>query len=173
MQQMGRSEEEACTQIAVKENPWECGACNPNPVEVDSKVEKAPMCPECTLEQCQSQINRCPLYKSTFVCTDGDSQGGCSSSPWDVLASQQCHACCELTRCPKRDPAVLRAENEARCPPCPREVCRSSINQCPAHHGSQYLCIEGASTGGCSLLPWTVGGAQCKKCCNLLPGCDK
>jgi len=172
MQQMGRTEEEACTQIAVKENPWECGHCNPHPTESDESEVEAPKCPECSIEQCQSELNRCPLYKSTFVCTDGDSQGGCASSPWNV-PSQQCHECCELTRCPLPNPAELRAQNEADCPPCPREVCRGTINQCPSHHGSQYLCIKGASMGGCSLLPWTVGGTQCEKCCNLLPGCDK
>lgn len=170
MQQMGRTEEEACSQIAVKENPYECGGCEPHPDDTAESEVPASKCSECSLEQCQSDLNRCPLYKSTFVCTDGDSRGGCSSSPWDV-PSQQCHACCELTRCPKPNPAEVRAEHEANCPPCPRSVCRGSINQCPSHHGSQYLCIEGPSRGGCSLLPWTVGGAQCEKCCTLLPGC--
>ena len=171
MQEMGQSEDDACTKIAVSENPWECGDCDPHPTESKAKEEEH-MCPECTLEECQSELNRCPMYRSTFVCTDGDSSGGCASAPW-VVPSPQCHACCELTHCPRRDPAEMRAENEAHCPPCHRDVCRSSMNQCPTDRGSQYLCIAGPSTGGCSLLPWSVGGAQCQKCCNLLPGCDK
>ena len=171
MQEMSQSEEEACTQVAVTENPWECGACNPHPSKSDVKVEP-PLCPECTIAECQSELNRCPKYKSTFVCTDGDSKGGCASSPW-LVPNPQCHTCCDLTMCPQPDPATLQAEREVQCPLCTREVCRSSINKCPSHRGAQYLCIEGASTGGCSLVPWTVGGAQCQKCCNLLPGCEK
>lgn len=170
MQQMGRTEEEACSQIAVEENPYECGRCDPHADESDEAKVHPSSCPECTVEQCQSDLNRCPLYTSTFVCTSGDSSGGCSSSPWNV-PSQQCHECCELTRCPLPNPAEMRAKNEASCPPCSKEICRSSLNQCPHHHGSQYLCIDGPSSGGCSLLPWTIGKAQCQQCCNLLPGC--
>jgi Glycosyl hydrolase family 81 C-terminal domain len=172
VQQMGQSEKEACIEIAGVENPYECGACNPEGDDGETSNQVAPKCSQCTLEQCQSDLNRCPLYEATFVCTQGGSLGGCSRTPWNV-PSQQCEECCELTHCTKVSASEERAHNEDRCPPCSRHECRESMNQCRPSNGVLFLCQKGPSEGGCSLLPWDVGGFQCSKCCSVSRDCGK
>lgn len=171
VQQMGQTETEACSQIAGDENPFECGVCDPFADESNTtSYSGTPKCSQCTHEQCQSDLNRCPVFDATFVCTEGGSIGGCSRTPWDV-PSQQCKECCELTQCVKASAAETRAQNEEYCQPCSSHHCRS--HQCDVEkHGLQYLCLEGLSEGGCSLLPWAVKGIQCSKCCTVTPGCD-
>jgi Glycosyl hydrolase family 81 C-terminal domain len=170
VQQMSQTEAEACNQIAVEENPYECGACDPNAVSNDSNHTTTAKCSQCTHEQCDSDLNRCPLFDATFVCTEGDSIGGCSRTPWDV-PSQQCRECCELTHCVKPSPAELRAKNELHCPPCTQSECKGMANRCERYDGLQYLCLDGPSEGGCALLPWAVRGVQCSKCCTIVPHC--
>lgn len=170
VQQMGRTELEACHQIAGYENIFECGACDPEAKEQNKTKHAAPKCAQCTHEKCQSDLNRCPSFGSTFVCTDGNSMGGCSGTPWNV-PSQQCRECCELTYCSKPDPAEERAKNEEHCPRCTRTQCRGSVNQCARRDGLQYLCLKGHSEGGCALLPWAVKDEQCSKCCTVYHGC--
>lgn len=167
VQIMGKTEMEACVQIARVENPHECGACDPERQEEPSD-HKGSHCAHCTQEQCESDLNRCPLYEATFVCTEGDSAGGCSSSSWNI-PSAQCQECCELTHCVVPSAAELRAENEAHCPPCTKSECRAS--KCATSNALQYYCLQGQSAGGCSSLPWEVTGVQCSKCCSLFPHC--
>jgi Glycosyl hydrolase family 81 C-terminal domain len=167
VQIMGKTEKEACVQIARTENPRECGACDPEKHE-DPSAHKGSACAPCTQEQCASDFNRCPLYDATFVCTAGDSVGGCSSSPWNI-PNTQCRECCELTHCVVPSAAEIRAKNEAHCPPCTKRQCRAS--KCAKSNALQYSCLQGESAGGCSSLPWEVSGVQCSKCCSLLPHC--
>ena len=165
---MSKSESEACIQIARMENPYECGACDPDRHDNVTAHHKS-KCARCTQDQCDSDLNRCPLYEATFVCTGGDSMGGCSSSPWDV-PNTQCHECCELTHCILPSAAEIRAKNEADCPLCTKEECRNS--SCAKSAAIQYVCLEGPSASGCSSLPWEIHPSQCAKCCSLSSHCD-
>jgi Glycosyl hydrolase family 81 C-terminal domain len=167
VQIMGKTENEACIQIARIENPHECGACDPERKE-DNSTHQQSHCAHCSQEACESNLNRCPLYEATFVCTEGDSVGGCSSSPWNV-PSAQCRECCELTHCVIPSAAEKRAKQEADCPPCTKTECRSS--KCASSNALQYYCLEGLSAGGCGPLPWETKGLQCSKCCSLFPHC--
>lgn len=92
----GHTQEEACFTVAKIQFPKQCGACNPN--GTDTSGGYSAQCPPCTVDQCQSALNRCPQFRQTFVCTDGPNMGGCSRFPWDVR-STQCTGCCELTEC--------------------------------------------------------------------------
>lgn len=135
-------------------------------------------CDQCTLEQCNSDLNRCPASEQTFVCTKGASTGGCSSSPW-TLGHEQCSACCEMTHCQKlkdeeaqkvtKDGNALQTPN---CPPCGPSVCYGKVNQCPLHT-APYLCLDGFSIGGCQSTPWNTqsGFGQCTKCCEITVTC--
>ena len=169
IQQMSRTESEACIQIARMENPYECGSCDPDRHDNVTSHHKS-KCAACTQEQCDSDLNRCPLYQTTFVCSAGDSVGGCSNSPWDV-PNTQCRECCELTHCTAPSAAQIRAKNEADCPPCTYKECRN--NSCGKSADVQYVCLEGSSSSGCSPLPWEVNTDQCSKCCSLSSHCEK
>lgn len=92
----GHTQEDACFMVAKIQFPKQCGACNPNATVTTSDVRA--QCPPCTVTQCQSDLNRCPRFRQTFVCTDGANLGGCSEWPWDVR-STKCTGCCELTEC--------------------------------------------------------------------------
>ena len=52
-------------------------------------------CPECTHEQCLSNLNKCPILDAPFLCLDGPSAGGCSPVPWEAEGSF-CSSCCHL-----------------------------------------------------------------------------
>ena len=96
----GKTQEEACFTVAKIQFPKQCGACNPNATETSGQHAKA-HCPPCTVDQCQSSLNRCPSFTQTFVCTDGPNVGGCSRFPWDTR-SPLCNGCCELTECAEK-----------------------------------------------------------------------
>lgn len=105
MDNMGHTQEEACFTVAGIQFPEQCGACNPNATATGSSAAYVPQCPPCTVDQCESNLNRCPQFRQTFVCTDGPNTGGCSRFPWDVR-SEQCNGCCELTECLKKQHGV-------------------------------------------------------------------
>lgn len=170
MGERGQGERDACYQVAGVENPTECGGCNPE--GDDFHHHAAPTCDPCTPEECASELNRCPVFDTTYVCTSGLSVGGCTSWPWKT-PSTQCESCCELTHCPKLSPVEFKAQNEMNCPPCSQEVCRGPGKQCPAHFDERYICLEGPGKDGCSLLPWSLTSGECTACCGLLPGCEK
>jgi hypothetical protein len=164
MNTMGHTEMESCYTVGSIQFPKQCAPCNPNATETElADVFKA-QCPPCTIEQCQSDMNRCPDYPQTFVCTHGMSKGGCSENPWD-LRGAQCDNCCELTECPKV------STEEGNCPPCTRSQCRSSVNKCDERSVVPFLCTDGPSKGGCASQPWPFEG-QCEACCKVVPGCE-
>jgi hypothetical protein len=182
--QEGKTEAEACGQVAGIENAHECGPCNPIEGDDDSVVVPSSQCSACTESQCNNELlNRCPRYLKTFVCTDGPSRGGCSPTPWDL--HNQCTACCELSACKQRSiekqviPVPTDVNNSSQsdqelspeCPHCLPDVCKSRVNQCPVGGGAPYLCYEGDSKGGCAPEPWAVGTRQCAKCCKVTEGC--
>jgi len=170
MRQFKRSQKDACYQVAAEEFPDECGACNPIAIALDHHADTT-KCPPCTEKECRSDLNRCPLYRRTYVCTSGESRGGCSQFPWELDQGDHCNSCCEVTECPVAPEVKPDVVDESQCPPCPQEVCRSRINLCPSEGSAPYLCIEGMSTGGCSPRPWSLSSGQCEQCCKVVRGC--
>ena len=81
---------------------------------------------------------------------------------------------CDPTKCPKE--AVFLPEKEITCPPCDLKICTNHLlNRCPLLD-APYLCTEGTSMGGCSMIPWRLGlegGMSCSSCCLLTVECDK
>ncbi|GKY92767.1 hypothetical protein MPSEU_000246500 [Mayamaea pseudoterrestris] len=181
--QEGKSETEACGQVAGIENPHECGACDPAEANDDSVTAETPQCGACTESECQNELlNRCPRYLKTYVCTGGSSRGGCSSVPWDLHG--QCSSCCEISAC-KEHPIAPSVDKDSSghssksdeeddsdsCPICEKDICQSKMNLCPIGGGAPYLCYEGESKGGCAPEPWAVGTKQCDKCCKVVDEC--
>lgn len=132
---------EACWRVGGLEYEDICGPCNPGVHYAGAEKPKKPhkhsedevpkdaalVCPRCTQEQCDSDLNRCPVYKRAFVCTKGTSKGGCSGDPQFWFEEAQCgrflspvltglremskgyshetlfsiDSCCEMTDCQK------------------------------------------------------------------------
>ncbi|KAL7557473.1 hypothetical protein ACA910_019321 [Epithemia clementina (nom. ined.)] len=178
IQNKGKSQKDACVQVAAVEAPRQCGQCNPlaNYTETvkHAEEEARKLCPPCTEQQCHSDLNRCPLYERTYVCTSGPNAGGCAASPW-LPEAGICSECCDLTDCPAVSPLDVSSpadENEANCPVCSEEDCESSNgNLCPIHV-APYLCIDGTSKGGCSPRPWSMHDGQCQQCCKVPSSCS-
>eukprot|EP00934_Nitzschia_sp_Nitz4_P007844 Nitzschia sp. Nitz4//scaffold27_size158506//61224//64947//NITZ4_002597-RA/size158506-processed-gene-0.15-mRNA-1//1//CDS//3329545479//7834//frame0 len=186
IQSRNQSQWEACSMVGGVEFVSVCGPCDPNrDPDRDSTQTESPQeetaeseCPACTEEQCNSDLNRCPLYDRTFVCTSGISTGGCSGSPWPLF-EDQCSSCCEMTKCQKlRDEESKKVTMDGNglqkpiCPPCDPSVCYSKLNRCPVHT-APYLCLDGKSEGGCSSTPWLLAedGGQCESCCEVVVDC--
>jgi Glycosyl hydrolase family 81 C-terminal domain len=171
IQERAKTETEACLQVAGVEHPFQCSGCNPESKTSNDAKERRSKCPPCDFEQCSSGLNQCPIYDTTFICIKGGSRGGCSDGPWEIH-NDQCEQCCELTDCWQVLARAKKEAAESNCPPCPRNVCRGTVNKCPSQLSSQSLCLSGPSNGGCSLEPWAVEDGQCTECCTLLPGCE-
>lgn len=188
----GSSQWEACSRVGGVEFVGICGLCNPSArssdkknAEDNSSTESADLneergvalqCPLCSEQECKSDLNRCPVYDRTFVCTQGASAGGCSGTPW-VLEKAQCGACCEMTSCQRirdEESQKITKDNNAldrdRCPPCKPDICYSKMNQCPIHT-APYICLDGRSAGGCSYTPWHLDGTDCSGCCEITIDC--
>jgi hypothetical protein len=160
----GYTQLEACHAVGGIQFPAQCGPCSPD--ASTNQFPEKPTCRACTPEECLGDLNRCPKFPLTFVCTAGANRGGCSRAPWE-LNDWSCTDCCELSRCPKV------SIDESNCPPCTREVCRTSGKECPPQELEPYLCTGGSSKGGCSDLPWNLNNGQCTECCRILPRCEK
>jgi Glycosyl hydrolase family 81 C-terminal domain len=170
-----------CSPVATLKNATSPDASSASPPKDDGDEDdtKKPLqCDQCTLEQCNSALNRCPASERTFVCTHGPNRGGCSSSPW-TLGREQCRACCEMTHCQRlKDEEAKKITKDGNaleptsCPPCEASVCYSKVNQCPLHT-APYLCLEGHSLGGCQSTPWNVQSIDepCTKCCEVTVNC--
>jgi hypothetical protein len=186
----GQSQWEACSTVSGLEQPQDCGPCDPsqnpeNQFDKNEGVEEHGVgkntavlqCPACSLEVCESDLNRCPIMDRTFVCTEGPSAGGCSGDPWTV-DEVQCDTCCEMTDCLKiKDVEAQKVTNDGnalakkRCPPCPPSICYGKVNQCPVQI-APFFCINGVSAGGCSPKPWDLSeNADCDECCEMTPDC--
>mmetsp|Transcript_7930 Transcript_7930/g.23402 ORF Transcript_7930/g.23402 Transcript_7930/m.23402 type:complete len:1211 (+) Transcript_7930:263-3895(+) len=193
----GHPQWEACWRVAGLEFPDICGPCDPgknfvskelskeekeekNEQETaeDSVVDHSSLeCPPCTKQQCNSDLNRCPVYKRTFACTEGTSKGGCSGELRFWLQDDQCDACCEMTHCldlKDKEARKFTRDGDAltvsRCPPCKPEVCYGKLNQCPIHT-APYLCTKGLNTGGCASSEWNINEGDCQECCELKLDC--
>ena len=175
---------QSCSMVAGLEYPDICGPCNPNVVttssskEQESNAEEYPKCPPCTEMECNSDLNRCPIYDRTFVCTKGTNKGGCSGDvPVWLNEDIQCDACCEMTGCfglkdheAEKFTKDGNALTRSLCPPCKPEVCYGKLNMCPIH-SAPYLCTEGLNTGGCSSVPWNNPSSVCMECCEITTDC--
>lgn len=181
MTAMAYSEAHACHKVAG-EFPYTCGACDPGADAVSEYKNITSQCPPCSKEECLSDLNRCPRFGTTFVCTQGRNIGGCSPTPW-TLNGGQCIKCCEVAACldyenfePDVSPEVedvLPADEEndggpTSCAKCDKYICTAKINLCPVK-SAPFLCVEGRNTGGCSPWPWQTD--DCKKCCDLELSC--
>lgn len=103
----GLNELGACRQVAGNEYPSECGACNPElcagsdttPAQDIGQVVHEPSsssgCPPCDIDVCNSDMARCQISTTPFLCYEGDGSGGCSATPWST-DGVPCLACCEL-----------------------------------------------------------------------------
>jgi hypothetical protein len=185
-----KTETDACITVGGTEFPNQCGPCNPNRCnEADfvadfeeTTSDEAQKCPPCSTAQCQSGLNNCPLYPHVYVCSSGPSIGGCSDHAWDV-GPGQCHECCELTTCKSKGPDKSYIEpdfkngttphfyDESSCPLCSAKICRGSLNRCDIDH-NPFLCVDGASVGGCDATPWKIGAEACLECCKLSAQCE-
>ena len=190
-----RSEFDACTTVGEMEFPMQCGPCNPNRcgghdagsatddfISEHGSGDYSQKCPPCSVEQCQSRLNNCPLFPHVFVCSSGPSKGGCSAHAWDV-GPGQCQECCELTTCKSKEPGKTFIEpdvnngtstirDDPECPPCSSEICGGPLNKCNIDH-DPYLCTHGASMGGCGSQPWAIEPENCIGCCKLSADCEK
>ncbi len=102
MSTVGRSEKDACSQVAGVEYTDICAGCDPNrcTTPLVSPIDEDKICPPCTREECTNgQINKCPVLDAPFLCTDGVNKGGCSMVPWKLrtIGGSNCNSCCQLT----------------------------------------------------------------------------
>ena len=193
---------EACWRVAGLEFPDICGPCDPGVNFISKEQQKQEKeffeeqkkqqsveivtvdgttssleCLPCTLEECDSDFNRCPVYKRTFVCTEGTSKGGCSGELQFWAQQNQCDSCCEMTDCFElKDKEAQKftkdgnAFTTTECPPCTPDICYGKLNQCPIHN-APYVCTKGLSQGGCASSPWTISDPGCAECCELKVDC--
>ena len=166
--------EDACIQVARFEFPSQCANCDPGVNMTRSSPVNNSSCPQCEEQVCRSpELNRCPTFHHTYVCTSGINHGGCSDMPWTL--GPLCDDCCELTNCarfpaPLSDVAVehttVESPKTVNCPPCPSIIINSHLNLCPSQV-APFLCTKGKNVGGCSFEPWTLSTGQCLECCTL------
>lgn len=110
----GKSQWEACSSVSGFEFPKVCGPCDPSqhpqsdeksenddkPGNTTTSAEASPTenesCPPCPKTICYGKLNQCPLHTAPYICIEGDSIGGCSSSPWALSNGGPCSTCCEI-----------------------------------------------------------------------------
>ena len=110
MNNMDKSESEACHQVSGMEYPTSCGGCDPTPGTSQSNHSNVTLpiivenpngdCPPCSSEICANKImNRCPLDGTWYICTSGPATKGCATVPWRHVGidSRDCLECCTLT----------------------------------------------------------------------------
>eukprot|EP00980_Cylindrotheca_fusiformis_P009669 scaffold2141_cov120-Cylindrotheca_fusiformis.AAC.4 len=71
----GKSQWGACSAVAISEFPETCGLCDPTLGSVDQQDNSnttdsneeyiRSVCPPCSKEECDSDLNRCPIYERT------------------------------------------------------------------------------------------------------------
>lgn len=103
MTNKGLNELGACKQVAGNEYQSICGECNPEVCAVEPVVdESVPAatsgCPPCSSIVCASDINRCQIETTPYLCYEGAARGGCTAAPWIIDERSPCTKCCELFR---------------------------------------------------------------------------
>lgn len=107
MTSFGKSEEEACRQVAGNEFSMICAGCDPDrcahppdsPSLPQERIEAGRFCPPCSPKVCKGEINRCAMsLASPYLCVSGRNTGGCAQTPWIVDGDTGlCSECCLLT----------------------------------------------------------------------------
>jgi len=95
----GKSEREACNNVAVVRFADDCSGCDPHQCDapIASSSNESQQCPKCSDAICKdTQLNKCPIQDAPYLCIDGASAGGCSATPWNI-GPTYCDDCCELT----------------------------------------------------------------------------
>ena len=165
-----KTQKDACFQVASLEYPKVCGACDPYKVFGELKEtsdQPSISCPRCTEKQCQTDLNRCPDFERTYVCSSGKNRGGCRGTAWP-LHSGECDECCELTACSGMEEntnVTFLPADDSDCPTCPAMLDLKRL--CPQDSSAPYLCYEGQNRGGCSPRPWDIVPSVCSKCCKI------
>ena len=103
MTNKGLSELGACKQVAGNEYPSICGICDPGNCVIKKSTGNnksgstdSPGCNPCSEEICASDLNRCQIATTPFLCYEGEAKGGCSAVPWSTGESFHCSECCEI-----------------------------------------------------------------------------
>jgi len=95
----GKSQIDACNQIAGEEFNDSCTDCDPNlcTSPVISKTEEEDLvCPKCSKRVCKdTSTDKCP-NEAPYLCIYGVNKGGCSVLPWVLGTSggSNCNKCC-------------------------------------------------------------------------------
>ena len=95
----GKSQIDACNQIAGEEFNDSCTDCDPNlcTSPVISKTEEEDLvCPKCSMRVCKdTSTAKCP-NEAPYLCIYGANKGGCSVLPWVLGTSggSNCNKCC-------------------------------------------------------------------------------
>jgi len=102
MNDVGKSEIDACAKVAGVEFTDICAGCDPNRCIAPrvSPKEESESCPACTKDICaDSTLNGCPVLDAPFLCIEGLNKGGCSMVPWHLhtVGGSNCDKCCQLT----------------------------------------------------------------------------
>eukprot|EP00555_Chaetoceros_dichaeta_P010025 CAMPEP_0198261074 /NCGR_PEP_ID=MMETSP1447-20131203/9873_1 /TAXON_ID=420782 /ORGANISM="Chaetoceros dichaeta, Strain CCMP1751" /LENGTH=1095 /DNA_ID=CAMNT_0043948879 /DNA_START=58 /DNA_END=3342 /DNA_ORIENTATION=- len=85
IQNDGKSEREACENVAGGGFADDCSGCDPHQCAAPlvSPTDENQQCPICSDDICEdTQLNKCPVQDAPFLCTEGASSGGCSPIPW-------------------------------------------------------------------------------------------
>lgn len=85
MKNDGKSQPDACSQVAGVEFRNVCAGCDPDrcTAPMVSPTVLTHQCPICSHEICENgELNKCPPVDAPFVCIDGRNKGGCSMVPW-------------------------------------------------------------------------------------------
>jgi len=188
---MGQSDSDACAQVGGVEHPDSCGGCGPEIVpEPSAQVStNHPVMSPVTLPisacgcatTCTNEIlnvvadgSTCGARIDFLVWSDGMEKSAACAQIGGMEFPTECGGC-DPARCvnvanlptsPKEKPNL----DDGECGPCPDEVCNSDLNRCPVS-GAPYLCYSGANLGGCSPVPWALGGSDCSKCCKISQHC--
>jgi len=68
-------------------------------------------------------------------------------------------------------PEMPEVPDESQCPKCSKEICEDdNLNRCPVLD-APFVCVDGSSKGGCSMVPWTLESEFCNECCELTYEC--
>lgn len=187
---MGKSENEACAQVAGLEFPEECGGCNPNDCERTPTASPVSTGTETETEtetgtEKNSLVCGCPKtctkvvlgqYADGYTCNDRiewliETMGmGENSACSQVGGNEFPNICggCDPNRCvngamvPTKEKTSVNVTKEEEDGSC--KVCSQDICQSDLNRcqplAAPYLCSSCRNKGGCSPIPWKLSGGS-------------
>lgn len=185
------SKEMACQLVGGVGYPSTCGACDPKscknkiipPSKDKGEKEDVPEitcgCPEtCVSNALDNDANgfSCKHRIGWLMEVQGHEELVACSQIGGLEYSTEC-ASCDPDRClPFSENTAVQRDEDGDCPPCTKEICRSTLNRCPVYT-APYLCFNGPNHGGCDAVPWKLndpdsGSGLCFECCKLFDHCD-